>query len=85
MHLWTYKKTTVPKTNETKEVDAVQLWIVKWLSRYDQYSSSTKTEFEAFTDENKANEFAQSLRNAFKLIRHTSDTNVIVYKQKEIK
>ena len=73
-----FKKIFAPQTNKLKEIDAVQTWVVSWVSRYGSYSGDTKKEFEVFTDEAVANEYAQSLRNAFALIRHTSQNYVEV-------
>lgn len=77
-----FKKLSVPKTNEVKEIDAVQLWEVRWTSRYDKWHSSLQPEMECFTSEELANSFADSLRAAFKLVRNTSsvETNVTVRK-----
>lgn len=76
-----FKWLTVPKSNETKEVPSAYLYEVRWDSRYGEYSSSTKPEVEAFTTSELAEEFATSLRNAFKLIRHTSGTAVSVQRK----
>lgn len=65
-------------TGDNKEVEAVKTWIVEWTSRYGQFSGDTKQEYEVFTDEKVANEFADQLRAAFKFLRHTSGTNVKV-------
>ena len=81
MKLW-FKKTEVPVSNETEIVDTVQLWEVRWYSRNGVYSQDTKPEIECFINEEDAKKFAQSLRNAFKLIRHTSGTKVEVVKGK---
>jgi len=70
----------VPASNEKKFVKAVQLWEVRWTSRNGEYSHCTQPELECFTDEATAKSFAESLRNAFELIRHTSGNNVIVTK-----
>lgn len=70
-------------TNETKTVDAVELWYVEWTSRYDKYCNDTQKEFEAFPSKEDAENFAESLRQAFKLIRHTSQTRVSVYKRED--
>ncbi len=80
MFKFLFKKTKTPVSNEIKEVDAVQLWIVNWYSRYDEYSVSVKKEYEAFISEDEANKFADSLRKAYKLLRHTSGTQVTVEK-----
>lgn len=76
-----FKKMKVPTSNEVKEVETVQLWIVTWHSRYGPYSGNVEKEYEAFTSEEEANVFAKSLRNAFKLIRHTDMNNVCVEKK----
>jgi hypothetical protein len=75
-----WKKKDLPVTNETKEVDVVQLWYVRWQSRYSDYSFGVRQEMEAFTSAEAANEFAESLRAAFKLIKHTTGNSVSVVK-----
>lgn len=75
---WVLKKLTVPESNFVKDVDAVQLWEVRWRSRHGEFSSDTRTEVEAFPTEDEANAFATSLKNAFTLIRHTGKNYVSV-------
>ena len=75
-----FKKLTVPDSNDTKEVDAVQMWEVRWESRHGQYLGETKPELECFTSEKLAKEFADSLRAAFRLIRHTWGTDIKICK-----
>lgn len=55
---------------------AVPLWQVRWLSRYNEYHSGTKPEVRGFSSRQAADDFAESLRTAFKLLRHTSGTKV---------
>lgn len=74
---WLTKWITVPESNATKQVEAVQLWEVRWNSRYGEYSSCTQPEMEAFPTEAEAREFAQALINAFKLVRNTSSENKV--------
>jgi hypothetical protein len=76
--MWFKKKIEVPVSNETQIVESIQLWYVRWTSRYGNFSGETKKEIEAFPTESEANDFATALRNAFKLVRHTSDVEVIV-------
>lgn len=78
------KKLTVPNSNETKQVDAVQLWEVRWQSRYGEYHTDTQPEMECFTSEIEAKAFAESLRAAFKLIRHTRGNDVEIRKAKSV-
>jgi len=70
MKLW-FKKLTVPENSATKEVEAVQLWYVKWtkINSFQQaFLSGTKV-MEAFTSKEAADEFAESLKKANKLLR----------------
>ena len=75
------KKLSVPQTNEVKTIDAVQLWTVRWESRYNEYSGGLRKEVEAFTSEQEAQDFKLALENAFKLLRHTSGTTVTLTRE----
>lgn len=82
MNLW-FKKTTVPLSNETKVIDTVQLWQVDWKSWKGEYPFMRVTpEIEVFTSEEEANSFAESLRQAFKLVRQTDHDEVTITKRK---
>ena len=71
MKFWT-KKLTAPLTNETHQVDAVQLWEVRWRTYNSVYDFSRGVpQMEAFASETRALDFADSLRAAFKLTRNT--------------
>lgn len=72
------KLLTVLVSNETREIEVAQLWEVRWQSRHGEYSMDVRPEIEAFPTRQAAEEFAESLRNAFDLVRHTSGTNVTV-------
>jgi hypothetical protein len=76
------KKVTAPQSSAVKTVDAVQLWTVRWLSRYNEYAGSVREEVEAFTSEQDARDFKLALENAFKLLKHTSGTTVTITKEK---
>lgn len=82
--LW-FKKLTVPVDNAVKSVDVLQLWEVRWTSRHGEYSADTMAEAEFFTSEAEfftseaaADDFAESLRAAFKLTRNTSVSEIKV-------
>jgi len=74
------KKLEVPLIKHV-DVEAIQLWQVEWKSRYEDYSYAIKDEFEVFTSEEHAKEFAEALRAAFKLIRHTYGNEVKLSKR----
>lgn len=76
------KNLTVPSDNSTSQIEAVQLWEVRWVSRYGEYHNNTRTEVEVFTSQEAAEHFAEALKNAFKLIRHTSGNSVQITKAK---
>jgi hypothetical protein len=79
------KSLTVPVSTKTTTATSVQLWEVRWRSRHGAFSGDLRPEVECFTSEEAADEFATSLRNAFKLIRNTSrdDIGVTVEKSKQ--
>lgn len=78
--MW-FKWLSVPVSNEQKQIEVVQTWEVRWQSRYGEFSQDTQPELECFTSEDEAITFAQSLRNAFALIRHTSGNKVCIRKK----
>lgn len=74
------KKLLRPKNNKTKETDSIQLWYVRWTSRYGNFFNETESVMEAFTSKEDAEEFAESLKQAFKLIQNTCDDKVTITK-----
>ena len=88
----------VPVSNETKDVKVAQMWEVRWASvkghrglafgMSDQQadiqwgSAQRVPEVEVFYSEQEANDFAESLRAAMRLIRLTCCTEVTVSKTK---
>ena len=77
--LFTFKKIKIPFTNETKFIDSVQLWYVEWYSRYGSFNAEIQKEIEAFTSEEAAKQFKESLDLAYKLLRHSSGTSTRLY------
>ena len=73
------RKKEIP-TGQTIKVDVYEIWMVRWRSRSGLYHSDTKDTAEAFTNEQDARKFEKALKDAFKLIRHTSGTNITVEK-----
>lgn len=63
-----------------KQISALEVWHVRWTSRSGEYSQDTAQQVEAFLSIEQATEFADSLRAAFKLLRHTSGTGVTITK-----
>lgn len=59
----------------------VDTWVVEWTRRYGNFSGDTEQCYQAFIDKEEAEEFADSIRRAHKLIGNTSGTLVYVKKQ----
>lgn len=67
----------------TKELTSgVDTWIVEWTRRYGEFSNQTEQRYQAFTSKDEAEDFADSIRRAHRLIGNTSGTYVSVTKQK---
>lgn len=61
----------------------VDTWTVEWTSRYGKFSDSTTKRYQAFTNKDEAEDFADSIRRAHKLIGNScsSETQVTVKHQ----
>lgn len=79
----TFKKIFFPSGEQTEAI-AYESWTVRWYSRYGQFSSETRQECEVFTNKADADAFAEQLRLAFKLVRHTSGNQVVVEENKQL-
>ena len=66
------------RSRDTISIDVVDTWEVRWYSRHGEFSGDVRTEVMIFVTEVEAEEFAQALKDAFKLIQHTSGTRVTV-------
>lgn len=74
-----FKKIFIPN-GQKEPVTAYETWVVRWRSRYGQYVSDTQDECEIFTTKEDAEKFAIQLKEAFKLIKHSSGNRVEVSK-----
>lgn len=76
-----WKKLKRPICSSTANVDAVELWFVRWTSK-GEYSTSVTEEMEAFTSKEQAESFAQDLRNAYVLLKNDYPFSVSVRSNK---
>lgn len=60
----------------------IDTWVVEWTSRVGRYYTDEKQRYQAFTDKDEAEAFAEDIRRAHKLIGNTYGTEVYVRKQK---
>lgn len=63
---------------QEKEVD---IWQVSWLAHKSDYTFQNKHETASFTSKEKAVEFADKLKQAFKFLRVTYDIELTIKKQ----
>lgn len=67
-----FKWLTVPWSNKTKKVQTACMWEVRWDAVKITYRNGLFTyipQIEVFTEKSAADDFAESLRKAFKLVR----------------
>jgi hypothetical protein len=74
-----FKKVVAP-SGEQKKLTALESWTVSWTSRYGSFDSDTEKEFEVFTSEKDAKHFKEQLEAAYRLLKHTSQTEVTIKK-----
>jgi len=58
----------------------IDIWVVEWTRRYGEFYGQTEQCYQAFTNKDEADEFADSIRRANRLIGNTSGTHVTVTK-----
>ena len=68
------------KSGTKQLTSGVDTWIVEWTRRYGKFHDDTEQCYQAFTDKEEADEFADSIRRAHKLIGNTSGDYVSVKK-----
>ena len=72
------------KKGSEQLTSGIDTWTVEWTCRFGHYSTDTKKRFQAFTDEQEAKDFAESIRRAHELIGNTCETDVYVYKNNNV-
>jgi hypothetical protein len=70
----------LPLLKKTDSVIAFESWKVEWQSRDGMFFDNVHQEMEIFPDHDSAQEFAQSLREAFQHLRITKHGKVTVSK-----
>lgn len=72
------KKVIQVPSGSTTPIEAACTWTVEWTSRFNAYSTGLRKEFEVVFSEEDAIKLKDSLKEAFKLIRHTSGNIVCI-------
>lgn len=66
----------------TKELEAVEMWVVSWFKRTGEYYHSVEKCYQGFTNQEEAKALKKALEDAHKLIGNTSGTIVAIEKQR---
>lgn len=64
-----------------KDAEGAEVWLVSWNARYGEYSSDIKRIAKAFLLEEDAIAFAESLKQAQKLLHNTNDIHIKIARQ----
>ena len=75
------KTNTIITGVDTKEVKGCEVWVVMWKSRYGSYYGNYEQKAKAFLNEESAKIFAESLKEAQKLLQYTEDLCITIVKQ----
>ena len=74
--------TSLFEVKETKQVECAKVWLVSWDARYGSYSGDWKRVSKAFLNQDDAHAFAQSLKDAQKLLQIKESLRIEVEEQK---
>ena len=75
------KTNTIITGVNTKEVEGCEVWLVMWKGRYGSYFEEYGQKAKAFLNEESAKIFAESLKEAQKLLQYTEDLGITIVKQ----
>jgi hypothetical protein len=64
-----------------EEVDGANVWVVSWDARCGDYNQDRNRVAKAFLNEDDANQFAESLEMAQKLLQNTNNLRIKIEKQ----
>lgn len=64
-----------------KDAQGAEVWIVSWDARYGEYSGNMSRVAKAFLDYDDAHKFADSLRDAKKLLQYTENIDISIEEQ----
>ena len=74
--------TSLFEFKETRKVECAKVWMVSWDARYGSYNGDWERVSKAFLNENDAEAFAQSLKDAQKLLQIKEGLRIEVEEQK---
>lgn len=73
--------TSLFEVKETKKVECAKVWMVFWDARYGSYKGDLERVSKAFLNENDAKVFAQSLKDAKRLLQIKENLRIDIIEQ----
>ena len=73
--------TSLFEFKETRKVECAKVWMVSWDARYGSFSGDWKRVSKAFLNQNDAEAFAKSLKDAQKLLQITEGLRIEIEEQ----
>lgn len=64
-----------------KDAEGAEVWLVSWNARYGEYSGDEQRVAKAFLLKEDAIAFAESLKQAHKLLQNTNDIHIEITRQ----
>lgn len=74
--------TSLFEFREIKKVECAKVWMVSWDARYGSYSGEWKRVSKAFLNQDDAEAFVKSLKEAQKLLQIKESLRIVVEEQK---
>ena len=74
--------TSLFEFKETRKVECAKVWIVSWSARYGSFNGDRKRVSKAFLNQDDAEVFVKSLKDAKKLLQIEEDLRIKIEEQK---
>lgn len=75
------KLNSIFKLHKVKDAEGAKVWMVSWDARYGEFSSEKERVSKAFLNYEDAEAFADSLKEAKKLLQYTEGINITIKEQ----
>ena len=76
-----FKKTIHLEENKEANLEAVELWEVRWYRRYGEWKGDTEPVVEVFTNQKDAEIFYNRLKDAKELLKYDENINLTMKKK----
>lgn len=75
------KLNAIFKLSKVKDAEGAKVWMVSWNARYGEFCSEKECVSKAFLNYEDAKAFADSLKDAKKLLQYTESINITIKEQ----